>query len=47
MEKKLEQDVETTKLFKQYEVMLKLFRKHLKECHKFAEQVLESGEFEG
>jgi hypothetical protein len=40
------EDEETKKLFRQYEVMLKLFRAHLKDCPKFAKQVKESGEFE-
>ena len=40
------EDEETRKLFKNYEVMMKLFRVHMKVCKTFAKQVLESGEFE-
>lgn len=40
------EDIQTTKLFKEYQVMMRLFREHFKKCKTFQKQVLDSGEFE-
>jgi len=39
-------DNEISKLFKQYEIMLKMFRAHMKECPTFEKKVLEEVNFD-